>query len=539
MKVRWRTVFQEIKYQLLPFLIMGGVVSIYLGKDWNWDLRNYHFYNPWALTHHRWGVDLFPAQLQTFLNPLSDLFFYKLADSGRPDYIVVFLMGLPAGIAAYFLWRLLANLDQVDAQNPTLTGFGFRVGACVVGMTGAAGLGQIGSTTGEWTVSSLIIGAVLALTLWQKSRLSARAAMVTAGLAIGAATALKLTAAVPAISLTIALPFLLVGTDKKQLWRLIAAYALAGLVSFGILAGPWMWKMYSNFHNPIFPYFNGLFRSPLISGASGMDVRFIPHDVRHLLAFPGYSALVGNSLRSELNLRDPRLLVGAFIAVGWIVGTVVRLVLRRPQSRMWNLKLFFAVSYVVMYLIWSELFAIYRYAIVLELLGAVMLFTALQDVCRQHRQETGVTIAGLVFLSLALLTSVPDWGRIPLDGSPYFRNKLPQLPYDSLIISTTNEPVGYLVPQWPDHPAFFSAISNLSTPSYNVKLQQIIAQRVADHKGPVYVLRDSREMSDDVRRLYELDQIKVDDSSCIPIEPPAPTNLEVCQAHPNKTPAVN
>jgi len=538
MKVRWRTLFQEITYQLLPFLLMGGVVSIYLGKDWNWDLRNYHFYNPWALTHDRWGVDLFPAQLQTFLNPLSDLPFYKLADSQLPDYIVVFLMGLPAGLAAYFLWRLLPSLNEGDAQKPALTGFWVRAGACVVGMTGAAGLGQIGSTTGEWTVAALIIGAVLALTLWQTGKLGGRAAMLGAGLAIGAAAALKLTAVVPALSLTIALPFLIVGVDKKQMGRLAIAYVLAGAAGFIVLAGPWMWKMYSNFHNPIFPYFNGFFRSPLIGPSSGRDIRFIPHDVTALMSFPAYSALVGNTLRSELGLRDPRLLVGLFIALGWVAGGMVRAFARKQQGDIWRLKLFFAVSYIVMYLIWSELFAIYRYAIVLELLCGAMLFVVLKDICRTGL-EAGSTIAVLTFVALALLTSVPDWGRLPLDGGPYFRNKLPTLPYDSLIISTTQEPIGYLVPQWPDHPKFFAAISNLTSPSYNLKLQQMIAQRVAEHNGPIYVLRDNRRMSDGVRRLYELDQITVDDSSCIAIEPPAPANLEVCRAHPNKASARN
>ncbi|HUA79263.1 MAG TPA: hypothetical protein VL997_02735, partial [Dyella sp.] len=43
------------------FLLCGGLLSTYLGKDVDFDLLNYHFYNPWALLHGRLSVDGFPA----------------------------------------------------------------------------------------------------------------------------------------------------------------------------------------------------------------------------------------------------------------------------------------------------------------------------------------------------------------------------------------------------------------------------------------------------------------------------------------------
>lgn len=59
-------------------VLAAGAKSIALGKDANWDLKNYHWYNAWALLNARLGWDLAPAQVQTYYNPVGDLPFYFL-----------------------------------------------------------------------------------------------------------------------------------------------------------------------------------------------------------------------------------------------------------------------------------------------------------------------------------------------------------------------------------------------------------------------------------------------------------------------------
>src|SRR6266571_3367462 len=59
------------------FLAAAAAGSLLLGQDANWDLQNYHYYNPWAWWHGRtFTKDLAAAQIQTFHNPLLDLPFY-------------------------------------------------------------------------------------------------------------------------------------------------------------------------------------------------------------------------------------------------------------------------------------------------------------------------------------------------------------------------------------------------------------------------------------------------------------------------------
>src|SRR5436190_23714620 len=94
-------------------LLFGGFASLLRGVDTNWDLRNYHFYNPWAWLHGRLGFDYAPAQVQSYYSPLLDLPFYSLAAAHLPAFAITFLMGLPFGLALYFFFRI-ARFATID-----------------------------------------------------------------------------------------------------------------------------------------------------------------------------------------------------------------------------------------------------------------------------------------------------------------------------------------------------------------------------------------------------------------------------------------
>ena len=57
---------------------------LHLGQDRNWDLANYHLYNPHALLGGRYGFDIAPAQLQTWHNPMLDVPLYLLMKADMP-----------------------------------------------------------------------------------------------------------------------------------------------------------------------------------------------------------------------------------------------------------------------------------------------------------------------------------------------------------------------------------------------------------------------------------------------------------------------
>jgi hypothetical protein len=67
--------------------LLFGLGALLLGQDASWDLRDYHYYNPYAFLNNRMSFDVAPAQLQTYYNPIfiyTFLLYGKLSpSSGR------------------------------------------------------------------------------------------------------------------------------------------------------------------------------------------------------------------------------------------------------------------------------------------------------------------------------------------------------------------------------------------------------------------------------------------------------------------------
>lgn len=59
--------------------VLFGILSVMLGQDANWDLRNYHLYNAYAWLNDRLETDLAPAQMQSYFVPVLDVPYYGMS----------------------------------------------------------------------------------------------------------------------------------------------------------------------------------------------------------------------------------------------------------------------------------------------------------------------------------------------------------------------------------------------------------------------------------------------------------------------------
>jgi len=92
-------------------VVASAWLSVGMGQDANWDLQNYHFYNPWAWWNGRiFTWDVAAAQLQTYHNALLDLPFFAMVAAAWPPQAIAAANAIPAGIAAFFLYKLLGVL---------------------------------------------------------------------------------------------------------------------------------------------------------------------------------------------------------------------------------------------------------------------------------------------------------------------------------------------------------------------------------------------------------------------------------------------
>jgi hypothetical protein len=340
------------------------------GKDISWDFRNYHWYIPYAFLHGRLGFDIAVAHQATYYNPLLDTPFYLLA-THLHAWLALGILGATQGatvVPLYFLSRTLLRIEPRRLVAAIVTFF------C---MLGSLTLYLAGATYYD-NVMSLFVLAALALavakrdalrvgTVWQNASIAG-----AGGILVGVAMGLKLPEAPFAVGFAAALA-VLPGSARNRAARFLSASA-GGLLGFAIFEGFWMAEMLRLTGNPIFPYFNQYFHSPLALAAPYRDLRFIPHSLEHQLFFPLLFSIDWR-VADDLPFRDIR--VGVAYVV--LIATVpVWLVARRRESRLVDpevaaaLFAFAAVSYAI----WLKVFAIYRYIVILEMLSPLLIAAA-------------------------------------------------------------------------------------------------------------------------------------------------------------------
>ena len=502
------------------YFMVVGLVSIYLGQDFSWDLRNYHFYNPYMLLTGRINYDILPAQIQTFFNPLMDI----------PFFIAIYYLKVPPVICGFFwgglhglnLWLVhlivYFSLHKISSIKRHLLGFL----AALTGLGGAAYFSEIGTTLGDSTSSLFVLSSLLIfvhnLSLFPQLTLRA---IILGGLILGLGTGLKFTTAIYGITLIIAINFINKNLKEKLYNTIIFITAMAS--GFLITAGYWMFLMWYNFRNPFFPFFNSFFKSLyMITDVDFKDTRFLPKDIWQKLFYPFYFTRK-QALVSELEFRDFRLAIAYVLVTIFFLFLVIKFIQRIkvtpqiPDNSITNLSIISLIItfYITAYLIWLNQFSIYRYVVVLELLTPVLTILIIGFIC----QNTKV----LIFLSTILFTVmvvnvIPlDWGRVKWTSSYLDINPKSLVQYENsvVILSESIDSSAYLVPYFPTSTKFVRINSNTGVEKGTLmqkKAEEIIKKT---DEGQLYALDISPDklIIDEAKTQKEY-QLLVKDKNC-------------------------
>ena len=176
--------------QFILCLSLGMMLSLIDRTDANWDLQNYHLYDPWALLHARLGLDYYAAGYQSYFNPLADLPYFILKCVIAPAWprLVALLAGIPYGIMIFLVLGLSSRFVR---------GRKMIFIAALLGLTGTTTLSEIGTSYDDILVTDFLLAAMVCLL--QEGTYPALAAGLLAGIGI----ALKLTAGVFALPLAL------------------------------------------------------------------------------------------------------------------------------------------------------------------------------------------------------------------------------------------------------------------------------------------------------------------------------------------------
>jgi hypothetical protein len=85
-------------------------------------------------------------------------------------------------------------------------------------------------------------------------------------------------------------------------------------------------------------------------------------------------------------------------------------------------------------------------------------------------------------------TTQPNWGRDPF-RSPMIEVKFPALPKDSIVLTSTETPIGHAIAFLPLEVPAMAIRNNFMDPQRCTRLQERVERTVATHPGPLWLLR--------------------------------------------------
>jgi len=479
-------------------LAFGGFALV-LGQDANWDLKNYHWYNPYALLTDRWQLDLAPG---SYYNPAIDVPAY-LAAQVMSAKTLTFSLGAVHGLNFILLFMLArATLRRWREPWDMLA----AAAIALVGLMGGGHLGILGTTFGDNVVSLFVLGA--ALILVRAPLTLAKSAL--AGVVMGIAVGLKLPMGVFAVGFCAALLF----TEGvfRQRFLLALIFGLGVLGGVTISAGYWFWMMARDFGNPLFPYFNGFFRSPLGLDFSYRDVRFIPRDFLTAIAFPFIFSFDPKAV-GEIVFRDFRI---ASAYALWIVTAILLLARRRAHEPLIafgaSRVLAFAAAFVLA--VWTLLFAIYRYLIPLEMLAPLLCVAAIGLWPLSSR--TRAIVSGAVLVFLAVSARPGTWIRLDHWTPRLVEVAVPVIadPARTMVVMVGTEPASYVIPAFPPQIPFLRLQGYFNDPNDgDTGFNRLLRARITAHAGEIFLLVAGWE-EDKAQRVLTHYGLSTDFSQC-------------------------
>lgn len=488
---RWR-------WELLLVVGLPLAAALWLGQDSNWDLRNYHLYNPHALLAGR-TADIAPAQLQGWHNPLLDVPMYLLAMSGAPAKAVSVWLALPMMLSLGCLLRLQRLCSHTRPQPAA------RVALVLLALTGAAAWSTFALSMNDGFVAAGMLTA-LCIALDPRTRAlrpqGPAAQWALAGVLAGGVAGLKLTGGFYCVALAGAA---LVGGSLAERMRRLLALAVGGIAGMALAYGPWGWHLLQATGNPFFPYFNHVFGSPQALPIAYVDERFHPHGVVDALLAP-VRLLRSTHAFSELKLRDPRLLLG-LLGFGWLAWSTVRAGATRDAvgTRVRALAVFMFLGCAL----WLAQSGIYRYAIALEMLGALAVVLVVARVPR-----AGVVAFALAVLLVSAETRRPDWGRGG-SGASLASLRAPPLGTGAVVLTATGDPLAYLAVGLPRDVPLLGVFNNFIQPDACDALQSRLSSRLLGQRGPIWLLEDPTQPGEQSRALLLADYGMAPAGACL------------------------
>jgi hypothetical protein len=468
-----------------------GLVSIKIGGTFSWDVRNYHYYNGFALIEDRMGHDLAPAARQTFHNPVLDFGFY-LVYRYLYGHVGGFLLGFVHGLNFPLLFILAMSVLRLPRETTMKVLVGLTI--ATAGVLHRTFLVQLGGAAQDNIVSFFVLAALIVLLIG--GRLDAvperRAALrvAAAGCLLGAAFGLKSTAAVFCVGAAVAVPLLPSASRSARALR-VGWLALGGLAGGALTGGFWAWRLERLTGNPFFPYLNQIFESHLVGAHSFEYRRFLSSET----LFWGSPEVINEELWALRTLGGLDLRYPLFLAFGIALLVFVFFNRRRaPQTVIRSdAGLFLTVFFCLSFFAWLKVFAIHRYLLPISLITPILIVFLVERLIWWRRVRA--IVLGVVLFWLAATVDLFNLERVAWQPNPFVVDLDREIVTDdALVVMIDHSPTSYVIPAFPTGVRFVRPVGNLYLDPQDA-LHKIIVSTIQEHKGPIFTLQEQRQPS--------------------------------------------
>ena len=348
----------------------------------------------------------------------------------------------------------------------------------------------IGNTMGDPITALFELGALgIILSRWDGLLTwSGRAAgiLLLAGLVSGLGVGLKLTNAVYALALCAGM--LVAPLPWPGRFRLGFVFGIGVLLGLAVTGGYWLFEMWRDYGNPLYPQFSAVFPSALTRPIDVADTRWLPKSLLQALLWPFLFTLDSRHV-GELRVLQViwALLYALFIF--WGMHSLFRRLRHQDGRRLDPRRLYLLVYIGVGFLLWMKLFGVYRYLAAIELVAPLAAFVLLAQMLEYTRARRIAAWALTMSACIVLVGSTRSWGHEPW-ADPMLRADTPALasPASTTVLmvgESDGGPYAWIALFLPREAAFVGVHTSFpASRAYTARVHAIVEKR----GGPVYAI---------------------------------------------------
>lgn len=459
---------------LTVIVVIHGLYGAIADQDFNWDFLNYHYYNPFALLNNRLGMDIAPAEICTYINPLPHVPMYIASQLLHPRLVGALLAMIHSlnFVIIYYIIR-----DFLREREEPLSGKWLLFMLSLWSILGSLNTAEIATNFNDNFVSIFFLLSIyVLLRKFTKPRLRD---FLLCGFIAGFGFGLKLNSGFffVAIALAVALLFF-----RLKIW---VAFGGGAVIGFLVSAGYWMWIMFDRFQSPFFPFYNAIFKSPFYLKVNFVDKTSLATSLSDyfLRPFQMIFPAADNVPGSLYYMREPRF---AFLFIA-LLAVIMMIMIKKIKLRFERRSLFLLTFFVISWFLWLKMFGFNRYIVLLDVLCPLVLFTCL-DRLFPNKKTLSTVLVVVCFFNL-IVSQKAEWDRSGWRDN-FIDFKAPHLaePANSLVLLAGPEALSFLIPSFDKQARFIRTSGSFYSPGHDHLLSKQIKTTINNHVGDFFII---------------------------------------------------